>query len=50
MDERRSEYRLMASWDTKEEDIEDFIALLKEELSHRGTKKTKRLNLSIQPF
>jgi len=32
-DEKRSEYRLMASWDTKEEDIEDFIILLKRELS-----------------
>lgn len=31
-DEKRSEYRLMASWDTKEEDIEDFIKLLKKEL------------------
>jgi threonine aldolase len=41
-DERRSEYRLMASWDTKEEDIEDFIALLKEELSHRGHKENKK--------
>jgi threonine aldolase len=32
-DEKRSEYRLMTSWDTTEEDIEDFIAILKEELS-----------------
>ena len=32
-DEKRSEWRLMASWDTKEEDIEDFITLLKRELS-----------------
>jgi threonine aldolase len=32
-DERSSEYRLMTSWDTKEEDIEDFIILLKRELS-----------------
>jgi threonine aldolase len=31
--ELTSEYRLMASWDTTEEDIEDFVALLKEELS-----------------
>jgi threonine aldolase len=31
-DERSSEYRLMTSWDTKEEDIEDFIMLLKKEL------------------
>jgi threonine aldolase len=31
-DEKRSEYRLMASWDTKEEDIEDFVRLLKKEL------------------
>ncbi len=30
--EKRSEYRLMASWDTTEADIEDFILLLKEEL------------------
>ena len=27
-----SEYRLMASWDTTEEDIEDFVFLLKKEL------------------
>ena len=27
-----SEYRLMTSWDTKEEDIDNFVALLKEEL------------------
>jgi threonine aldolase len=33
-DEKRSEYRLMASWDTKEEDIEDFIRLLAIELKH----------------
>jgi len=32
-DEKRSEYRLMTSWDTKEEDIEDFIELLKKELN-----------------
>jgi threonine aldolase len=32
-DEKRSEWRLMASWDTKEEDIEDFIDLLKKELT-----------------
>lgn len=30
--ENTSEYRLMASWDTSEEDIEDFIALLRKEL------------------
>jgi threonine aldolase len=32
-DEKRSEWRLMASWDTKEEDIDDFIDLLKKELT-----------------
>jgi threonine aldolase len=32
-DEKKSEYRLMASWDTAEKDIVDFIALLKKELS-----------------
>jgi threonine aldolase len=32
-DEKRSEWRLMCSWDTEEKDIEDFILLLKEELS-----------------
>jgi threonine aldolase len=32
-DEHRSEYRLMASWDTKEEDIDGFIRLLETELS-----------------
>jgi threonine aldolase len=31
-DEKNSEYRLMTSWDTKEEDIEDFVKLLSEEL------------------
>jgi threonine aldolase len=30
--EKESEYRLMASWDTTEEDIEDFIGLLSKEL------------------
>ena len=30
--EKRSEYRLMASWDTTESDIEDFINLLRKEL------------------
>ena len=30
--EQTSEYRLMTSWDTTEEDIEDFILILKEEL------------------
>ena len=32
-DEKRHEYRLMASWDTTEADIEDFISILKLELS-----------------
>jgi len=31
-DEKRSEWRLMCSWDTEEKDIEDFIRLLKKEL------------------
>ncbi len=31
-DEKTSEYRLMTSWDTTEEDIENFVTLLKEEL------------------
>ncbi len=31
-DEKRFEYRLMTSWDTEEEEIEDFIVLLKKEL------------------
>ncbi len=31
-DEKRSEWRLMASWDTQANDIEDFIVLLKSEL------------------
>jgi threonine aldolase len=30
--EKTSEYRLMTSWDTKEEEIEDFVELLKKEL------------------
>jgi threonine aldolase len=32
-DERRSEWRLMCSWDTEEKDIDDFVELLKKELS-----------------
>jgi threonine aldolase len=32
-DEKISEYRLMTSWDTTEEDIEKFVELLKKELS-----------------
>jgi threonine aldolase len=31
-DEKRSEWRLMCSWDTEKEDIEDFVRLLKTEL------------------
>jgi threonine aldolase len=31
-DEKRSEWRLMCSWDTEEEDIEDFVRILKKEL------------------
>ena len=31
--EENSEYRLMTSWDTTEEDIKDFIKILKKELS-----------------
>ncbi|MGA1976686.1 MAG: low specificity L-threonine aldolase [Bacteroidales bacterium] len=31
-DEKKSEYRLMTSWDTTEEDIDNFIRLLKKEL------------------
>jgi len=30
-DESRSEYRLMTSWDTTEEDIEDFLKVLRSE-------------------
>jgi threonine aldolase len=30
--EKTSEYRLMTSWDTTEEDIEDFVFILKQEL------------------
>jgi threonine aldolase len=33
-DEKRSEYRLMASWDTEEKDINDFIIQLKKELGN----------------
>jgi threonine aldolase len=32
--EKISEYRLMTSWDTQEEDIEGFISMLKKELGH----------------
>jgi threonine aldolase len=31
--ETKSEYRLMTSWDTTEEDIEEFVRLLEKELS-----------------
>jgi threonine aldolase len=31
-DESKSEYRLMCSWDTTEEDIDDFVKLLEKEL------------------
>jgi threonine aldolase len=31
-DEKKSEWRLMCSWDTEKEDIEDFVRLLKKEL------------------
>ena len=31
-DEKRSEYRLMTSWDTQKGDIEDFVKILKKEL------------------
>lgn len=34
-DQMKSEYRLMCSWDTTEEDIEDFVRLLKEELDNK---------------
>lgn len=34
-DEKRFEYRLMTSWDTEEEEIEDFIVLLKKELDRK---------------
>ena len=35
-DEKKSEWRLMASWDTEEKDIEDFIELLKRELNSQS--------------
>ncbi len=31
-DEKRSEWRLMTSWDTQDEDIENFVTILKNEL------------------
>lgn len=31
-DEKRSEWRLMCSWDTEETDVEDFVGILKNEL------------------
>ncbi len=34
--EKTSEYRLMTSWDTTEEDIEEFVKLLKEELRNKN--------------
>ena len=34
-DENKSEYRLMTSWDTTEEDIEEFVRLLRKELEQR---------------
>jgi threonine aldolase len=38
-DEKRSEWRLMCSWDTKKEDIEEFVVLLKE-----SAQSTQRVN------
>jgi threonine aldolase len=38
-DENRSEWRLMCSWDTKKEDIEEFVVLLKE-----SAQSTQRVN------
>jgi threonine aldolase len=35
-DEKRSEWRLMCSWDTRVEDIEEFVVILKKELNHPG--------------
>jgi threonine aldolase len=35
-DELTSEYRLMTSWDTTEDDIEDFVRLLKELMLQRA--------------
>ena len=35
--EETSEYRLMTSWDTTEEDIDEFVGLLKEEFKKKGT-------------
>ena len=32
-DEKKSEWRLMCSWDTEEKDIEDFVELLEKELN-----------------
>ena len=32
-DEMRSEYRLMTSWDTAEEDIDKFVLMLKKEIA-----------------
>jgi len=34
-DEQKSEYRLMTSWDTTEEDIGEFVDLLKDELTKK---------------
>lgn len=34
-DEKRSEWRLMCSWDTEERDIEDFVTLLERELKKK---------------
>lgn len=34
-DEKRSEYRLMTSWDTTQKDIEEFTGLLKKELGRQ---------------
>jgi threonine aldolase len=31
-DEKRSEWRLMCSWDTKEEDIDNFVSILRQEM------------------
>ena len=37
-DEFRSEYRLMTAWDTTEEDVNDFISLLRTEINKKAGK------------
>ena len=51
--EQISEYRLMTSWDTTEEDIDNFVTLLKRELKNealQGVEGIKKAEPLIRLF